>query len=103
MKDRVCTSCSFVGKPTKQCLESFLVDVFIWGTFGSIALITGLLPLLFFPVAWTIYHLIKFNSSKCPSCGDLEMVHMKSRKGRNALDKDAGSVLVWTSNEVVQH
>jgi len=98
MKDRVCTSCGFVGKPTKQCLGSFFVDAFIWGTVGSLALVTGVLPFLLIPVAWTIYHLAKFNTTKCPSCGDLEMVSMDSRKGREAMDPSQ-KVKVWTSSD----
>lgn len=98
MKDRVCTSCGFEGKPTKQCLGSFLVDAFIWGTVGSLALMTGLLPILLIPAAWTIYHLAKFNTTKCPSCGDLEMVSKTSRKGREALNQ-TDKVKVWTSSD----
>lgn len=103
MKDRVCTSCGFEGKPVKQCIESFLVDAFIWGIVGSFALMTGLMPALAIPAAWTLYHLVKFNTTKCPNCGDLEMVSKQSRKGRRALDKDAGQVQVWVNKEAAQH
>lgn len=98
MKERVCTSCGHVGKPTKQCIESFFVDAFIWGTVGSFALMTGLMPALLIPTAWTIYHLAKFNTTKCPECGELEMVSMNSRKGREALDPSK-KVKVWTSSD----
>lgn len=103
MKDRVCTSCGFEGKPIKQCIESFLVDAFVWGIVGSFALMTGLMPALIIPAAWTLYHLVKFNSTKCPTCGDLEMVSKNSRKGRIALDKEANQVQVWVNNEAAQH
>ena len=99
MKDRVCTSCGFVGKPVKQCIESFFVDAFIWGTVGSFALMTGLMPVLLIPGAWTLYHLVKFKTTKCPECGDLEMVSMDSRKGREALDPNANNIKVWTSSD----
>ena len=99
MKHRVCTSCGFVGKPVKQCIESFFVDAFIWGTVGSFALMTGLIPVLLIPAAWTLYHLAKFGTTKCPACGDLEMVSMESRKGREALDPAANKVTVWTSSD----
>ena len=99
MKNRVCTSCSFVGKPVNQCIESFFVDAFIWATVGSFALMTGLIPVLLIPVAWTLYHLVKFGTTKCPECGDLEMVSLESRKGRDALDPSTNSVTVWTRSE----
>jgi predicted RNA-binding Zn-ribbon protein involved in translation (DUF1610 family) len=101
MKDRVCTSCGFEGKPVKQCYESFLVDAFIWGIVGSGVLVTGLWPALAIPVAWTIYHLAKFKTTKCPKCGDLEMVSKESSKGRAALNKEA--VQVWVNTEASQH
>ena len=103
MKDRVCTSCGFEGKPIKQCLGSFLVDAFVWGTVGSFALMTGLMPALAIPAVWTLYHLAKFNSTKCPKCGDLEMVSKSSRKGRTALHNKANPVQVWVNTEAAQH
>jgi len=103
MKDRVCTSCGFEGKPIKQCMASFLVDAFVWGIVGSLAVVTGLLPALIIPVAWTLYHLAKFNTTKCPKCGDLEMVSKNSHKGRIKLDKNANPVKVWVNTEVAHH
>lgn len=100
MKDRICTSCGFEGKPVKQCFESFLVDAFVWGIVGSGVLVTGLWPALVIPVAWTLYHLAKFKTTKCPKCGELEMVSKNSRKGRAALNKAA--VQVWVNEEVTQ-
>jgi predicted RNA-binding Zn-ribbon protein involved in translation (DUF1610 family) len=99
MKNRVCTSCSFVGKPINQCLGSFVVDAFIWGSVGSIALLTGLIPVLIIPAAWTLYHLAKFATTKCPACGDLEMVSMDSRKGRETLNPSTSTVTVWTNGD----
>lgn len=99
MKDRICTSCGHVGKPKKQCIESFFVDAFVWGTVGSFAFATGFLPVLVIPVAWTLYHLAKFGTTKCPACGDLEMVSMDSRKGRAAIKRNENPVQVWTSGE----
>jgi len=99
MKDRVCTSCGYVGKPTKQCLESFLVDAFIWGIVGSFALSTGIMPVLVIPAAWTLYHIVKFATTKCPECGSLDMVSQDSRKGRNVLNRDKDQVRVWTRGE----
>lgn len=99
MKDRVCTSCGFVGKPIKQCIESFLVDAFVWGIVGSFALMTGLMFSLAIPVAWTLYHLAKFKTTKCPHCGELEMVSKTSRKGRAALNKEHKSVQVWVNTK----
>jgi len=101
MKNRVCTSCGFVGKPVKQCIESFFVDAFIWATVGSFALMTGLIPVLLIPAAWTVYHLAKFGTTKCPACGDLEMVSVKSRKGREAIDPSLRATTVWTCHDEV--
>lgn len=103
MKDRVCTSCGFEGKPIKQCYASFLVDAFIWGTVGGFAMVTGLLPALAIPAAWTLYHLAKFKTTKCPQCGDLEMVSKNSHKGRAALYRKANPVQVWVNTEAAQH
>jgi hypothetical protein len=99
MKDRVCTSCGYVGKPIKQCVESFLVDAFVWGIVGSFALMTGIMPVLVIPAAWTLYHLAKFGTTKCPHCNSLDMVSMDSRKGRAALNHDKEQVRVWTRGD----
>jgi predicted RNA-binding Zn-ribbon protein involved in translation (DUF1610 family) len=99
MKDRICTTCGFVGKPVKQCIGSFLVDVFIWGTVGSLAFVTGLIPALLIPLAWTLYHLTRFSTTKCPTCGDLEMVSMESRKGRAALNPVVNKVTIFTRTD----
>jgi len=99
MKNRVCTSCSFVGKPVKQCIGSFFVDALIWGSIGSVALVTGLIPVLLIPAAWTLYHLAKFNTTKCPSCGNLDMVSMESRKGRETLNPSKIATTVWTRSD----
>ena len=99
MKDRVCTSCGHVGKPTKQCLESFLVDAFVWGIVGSFALGTGIMPVLAIPAAWTLYHIVKFATTKCPECGSLDMVSQDSRKGRAFLNPDKEQVRVWTRGD----
>ena len=103
MKERICTACGFEGKPINQCIESFLVDAFIWGAVGSFALTTGLLPLLAIPAAWTLYHLAKFKTTKCPSCGELEMVSKESRKGLEALEIKANPPKVWVNEEVAHH
>jgi hypothetical protein len=94
MKNRVCTSCGTVGEPVKQCLESFFVDAFIWATVGSIALMAGLIPVLLVPVAWTLYHLAKFGTTKCPECGDLERVSLSSQKGTETLSPSTSIVTV---------
>jgi len=84
MKTKVCSSCGYTGEPVNQCFESFLVDLFIWLIVGSVSLMTGLLPLLAIPAAWTVYHIVRFKT-KCPECGNLDMVSLKSAKGKSAL------------------
>lgn len=88
MKDRICTSCGYVGKPISQCPESFLVDAMIWLTIGSFSLMTGLLPFLVIPMAWTVYHIAKYRTTKCPKCENLSMVSQDSSKGRTMANRD---------------
>lgn len=102
MKERVCTSCGFEGKPINQSFESFFVDAFIWGIVGSFALMTGLIPALVIPAAWTLYHIAKFGDTKCPQCKNLEMVSKTSRKGRAALGPEENKVTVWVNSEAVR-
>lgn len=80
--DKVCTACGHEGKPIPQALSSFTVDVVIWLYFGFLAGMSQLLPLLLIPMAWTIYHIIRFNSVKCPVCKSLDMVSKGSRRGK---------------------
>ena len=84
MKMKVCSSCGYMGEAVNQCFESFLVDLFVWLIVGSVALMTGLLPLLVIPAAWTIYHIVRFKT-KCPECGNLDMVSVNSSKGKNVM------------------
>ncbi|KPJ93374.1 MAG: hypothetical protein AMJ55_08105 [Gammaproteobacteria bacterium SG8_15] len=84
MKMKVCSSCGYKGEAVNQCFESFLVDLFVWLIVGSVALMTGLLPLLAIPAAWTVYHIVRFKT-KCPECGNLDMVSVNSSKGKNVL------------------
>jgi len=81
---KICRSCGYQGKPINQCIESFLLDLFVWLIVGSVTLMTGLFPLLVIPAAWTVYHIINFRT-KCPECGNLDMVSLKSEKGKNML------------------
>lgn len=85
MKEKVCSSCGYVGKPVPQCAGSFLVDGLLWMVVGSLTLMSGLLPLLLIPLGWTVFHVVKFNSVKCPKCENLDMVSKRSRKGRSVL------------------
>ena len=85
MKQRVCTNCGYVGEPISQCAASFFVDAFIWLTVASVTLFTGFLPLLLLPLGWTIFHIVKYRSVKCPKCENLDMVSMTSAKGKQAV------------------
>jgi hypothetical protein len=85
MKDRVCTSCYYVGKPTTQGVESFFMDALIWLCFLSFAFLSSFLPLIIVPIAWTTYHIAVYNKTTCPKCGRLNMVSMSSSKGREAI------------------
>lgn len=87
MKQRVCTNCGHVGEPISQCATSFFVDALIWLVVASITLFTGLLPLLLLPLGWTIFHIAKYRTVKCPKCENLDMVSMTSNKGKQALQQ----------------
>ncbi|NOZ53187.1 MAG: hypothetical protein GXP08_08605 [Gammaproteobacteria bacterium] len=96
MKDRICINCGHIGKPIPQCLDSFLVDGLLWLAVGSIAIFTGLMPLFLIPTAWTVYHIAKYNTTKCPKCENLDMVSQKSRAAKNYLShKDDHHIEVW--------
>jgi|GEM_PF-1487602 len=99
MKDRICTNCGHVGKPIPQSKESFFVDAFIWGTVGSFALMTGIMPILAIPAAWSLYHITKFNTTKCPKCLSLDMVDMNSRKGMQAIELQKNPIKVWRADD----
>jgi len=96
MKDRICTNCGHIGQPVSQCPDSFLVDGLIWLTMGSIAIFTGLMPLLILPAGWTLYHIIKYKTTKCPECENLDMVSQESRAAKYYLHhKNDHHVDVW--------
>jgi len=99
MKDHICTHCGHVGKPIPQSKESFFVDAFIWGVVGSFALMTGVMPILIIPAAWTVYHVLKFNTTKCPECLSLDMVPLDSRKGKEAQAAKKNPVRVWRADQ----
>lgn len=84
MKSKICSSCGYKGKAINQCFESFLLDLMLWLIVGGLSLMTGLLPLLVIPAAWTVYHIVNFRS-KCPECGNLDMVSTRSAKGKQTL------------------
>lgn len=95
MKSRVCTNCGYHGHAVPQAKESFLVDAMIWATLGSAGLMTGLLPLLVIPMAWTVYHIAKFNTTQCPKCENLDMVSVNSRKGKPIISGENAYVKAW--------
>ena len=81
-QDKVCTSCGHQGKPIPQAISSFMVDAAIWFYIIFLVSMSQLIPLLVIPIAWTIYHIVRFNSVKCPVCLNLDMVSQKSRRGK---------------------
>jgi hypothetical protein len=98
VKDRICTACYYVGKPTTQGKESFFVDALIWLCFGSFTILSAMIPLIIIPIAWTTFHLAVYNKTTCPKCGKLNMVSLNSRKGRDAL-KGPKFVISYTATE----
>ena len=98
MKTKICAYCGHVGKPIPQAKSSFVVDAFIWMITLSLTAFSGLVPLLLIPLAWTLYHIAKFNSVKCPKCECLEMVPLNSRKGK-AIRSGKTSLQAWSDEE----
>ncbi len=101
MKDRICTSCFHVGKPTKQGPGSFFVDALIWLSFISLSVLSSIFVLMIVPIAWTAYHIAVYNKTTCPKCGRLNMVSLTSRKGREAL-KGPKWVVSYRADEAQQ-
>lgn len=95
MQEKICTECGFEGKPIAQCKMSFIVDVALWVTIVNLVFFTGFLPLLLISAAWTTYHVIKFNSVKCPECESLSMVSKNSRAGKRAKHRNDNPIKVW--------
>lgn len=88
MKHKICTNCGHVGKPVPQGKDSFFVDIFAWAMFLSLSAMSQQWYLMAIPLAWTIYHIAKFNTVKCPECGNLDMVRISSRKGRQTMEHE---------------
>lgn len=103
MKDRVCTYCGYIGTPTTQGMGSFFVDAFIWLIFGSLTAMSGLIPLMLLPLAWTVYHLVKYKTTTCPQCENIEMVSMNSRAGRMVLEGASGYPKAWSDHETLEN
>lgn len=95
MQEKICTECGFEGKPVAQCKMSFFVDVALWVTVVNLVFFTGFLPLLLIPTVWTLYHIIKFNSVKCPECESLNMVSRNSRAGKRAIERKKNPIKIW--------
>jgi len=86
MKIKICTECGYVGRPIPQAKSSFAVDAVIWLYFSFLAGMSQILPLLLIPAIWSVYHIVRFNSVKCPECQSLEMVSLHSHAGKKALE-----------------
>ena len=80
--EKVCTSCGHEGHPIPQRVSSFLVDAMIWFYVLFLVAMSQQIWFLAVPLLWTIYHIVKFNSVKCPVCESLDMVSKDSRRGK---------------------
>ena len=83
MKDKICTSCGYVGKPTSQGVGSFAVDGVIWIIGISLSVFSSIFAIMLIPVAWTVYHVVLYKTTTCPKCGDIAMVGLKSKKAQH--------------------
>lgn len=87
MKDKLCTSCGYIGKPTTQGVGSFAVDAVIWLTALVVSFFTGIFAFMFIALAWTIYHLALYRTTTCPKCGNIAMVSQTSHKAQEYRDR----------------
>lgn len=87
MKDKLCTSCGYIGKPTTQGIGSFAVDGVIWLIGLSLSVFSSVFAIMIIPVAWTIYHLLLYRTTTCPKCGNIAMVSQGSHKAQEYLER----------------
>lgn len=105
MKNRVCTHCGFVGKPGSEDGMSYFVDFFVWLMVFSIAMITGIFPLVVLAPVFSLFHFFRFHRARCPKCENLNMVSVSGKVGRALLRPHEGSPQPWsdTSQRPVPH
>ena len=97
MKEKICSSCGYEGKPVAQSKMSFIVDLVIWMVTFNLVAMSGILPLFLIPVSWTVYHIVRFNSVQCPKCERLDMVSKRSHKGKLAKTREE-NLHIWTAD-----
>jgi hypothetical protein len=76
-----------------------MVDLMLWLVVGNLALMSGLLPFIIIPAAWTIYHIAKFHTTKCPKCSDLSMVSVNSAQGKAVINQQQGRPQPWSDGQ----
>ncbi len=99
MKTKICKSCGYVGKPIADDKSSFILDAWVWLLCFAISAITGIIPLILLAPAFSVLHLIKFKSMKCPSCGNLDMVGLHSHSGKELLSPHENGPQPWSDNK----
>lgn len=82
MKKRLCTSCGHVGEPVSQGVGSFTVDAIIWLGCLGLSIFSSFFQIMLIAVAWSVYHLALYKTTTCPSCGDIAMVKLDSKKAQ---------------------
>lgn len=87
MKDKLCTYCGYVGKPTTQGVGSFAVDGVIWLIGLGLSVFSSIFAIMLIPVAWTVYHVVLYRTTTCPKCGNIAMVSQTSHKAQAYRDK----------------
>jgi len=99
MKNKICTECGYIGKPIPQALSSFFVDAIVWLVFLFLAGASQFLFLLIVPLIWTVYHIVRFSSVKCPKCESLDMVRLNSRRGKEKEANPHPMHIIYKSKE----
>jgi hypothetical protein len=98
MKDKLCTYCGYVGKPTTQGIGSFAVDGAIWLIFLGLSIFSSIFALMVVPLAWSIYHFIVYKTTTCPECGNITMVGLNSHKAKEYRERKPVTT-VYSSEE----
>jgi hypothetical protein len=73
MKEKVCESCGYVGKPAHDEYSSLILDALAWMISFVLASITGIIPLVVLGPMFSVWHFVTFRSHRCPKCGNWDM------------------------------
>lgn len=79
MKNKVCSSCGYIGHPVHDEYSSLILDASVWVVSFVFAVITGIIYLVVLGPIFSVWHLVTFRSHRCPKCGNWEMHRISHR------------------------